>query len=335
VLYAVGALIVALGIVVAIGTILSALSSYRLPSIPAVPITSEAARGIAGLALLCVALILLFAFALYAGFKGRSVVSRVDLTGWDSLVRTLGILYFAATLFLAIAIFVIPGISAFMGGMAIMLLISSALIMVCALLAHLPRQSITAGILLIIAGVLFMLAGRISIPSLGMQLFGISELTSMLFAVGTLAGVAYIIVGVALILRQVILRWPISHIIASVGGVIYAANVAYSAFSAVYYCLSYPLPSGTILGPLETAFGILYSASVMGCSLSGIAGILGIISLIFAIVFVAKAGFPALARVEAPPPAGMPAKELRYCPGCGSPVDPEDVYCGKCGKKLR
>jgi hypothetical protein len=332
VLYAVGALIVALGIVVAIGIILSALPSYRLPGVPIVP----DARTIAGLVLLCVALILLFAFALYAGFKGRSIVSRVDLTGWDSLVRTLGILYFAATLFLAIAIFVIPWMYAFMGGVAIMLLIASALIMVCALLVHSPRQSITAGILLIIAGVLFMLAGSISIPGLGMQLPGISQLTSMLFAVGTLAGVAYIIVGVALILRQVILRWPISHIIASAGGVIYAAGFAYSAFSAVHLSLSYPLPSGAILGPLETAFGILYSANVIGCSLSGIAGILGIVSLIFAIVFVAKTGFPALARVEAPPaPAGVPAKELRYCPGCGSPVDPEDVYCGKCGKKLR
>ena len=330
VLYAVSILIAVLGIVVAVGIVLSALPPVTLPG---VPITPEVIRVIAGLVLFCVGIIVFTVFSLYAGFKGRSVVSKVDLTGWDGLIKTLGKLYFVAMLFLAIGIFIIPGTTGIYG-MTIILLIYSILIMVCALLVPSPQRSIAAGILLIIAAGLSMFGGRISIPGLGAQIPGISQLMSALFVAGTFPGVAFIVVGIALIVRQVILRWPISHLIASVGGLIFAIGIAYADFSIVSFMSGLPLPSGVT--PAETAFWTLYSTSMVSGSLGGIAGILGIVALIFAIVFMVKTGFPALGMVKAPPtPVELPAKELRYCPSCGVPVSPGDIYCGNCGRKLR
>jgi hypothetical protein len=326
-LYAIGVLIIILGLLGAIGILLSGVRPSPTPT----PIPPEAIRAIAGAILILVSFVLLIVFALYAGFKGRSVVSKVDLRGWDSLVRMLGILYFLAALFFAIGTFLIPGTFLFYGTV-IMFLISSILIMVCAQLIRSPELSMPAGIILIIAGILSMIAVGNIMNLLGP--FGTSLGPQLpLFITGTLSGIALIIVGVALILRQMILQWPISHIIAAVGGILYAADFAYSEFSVVSFFASLPLPPGTT--PAETAYLMIYSTVIAGGSLGGIAGILGIIALIYAITFVIKTGFPALARIRAPSASvELPTRELRYCPKCGAPVKPEDFYCEKCGYKL-
>jgi hypothetical protein len=119
-----------------------------------------------------------------------------------------------------------------------------------------------------------------------------------------------------------------------VGGILYAAGYAYFEFAVVSFFSSLPLPPGNT--PAETAYLMIYSTSIVGSSLAGIAGILGIIALIYALIFVIKTGFPARARIGIPSaPVELPTKELRYCPNCGSPINPEDVFCGGCGRKLR
>jgi hypothetical protein len=41
-------------------------------------------------------------------------------------------------------------------------------------------------------------------------------------------------------------------------------------------------------------------------------------------------------KALAPPaPPSVTPLAPNYCPTCGSPVNPEDVYCGKCGRKLK
>jgi hypothetical protein len=40
------------------------------------------------------------------------------------------------------------------------------------------------------------------------------------------------------------------------------------------------------------------------------------------------------ALVQPAPPSVTPLAP-NYCPNCGSPINPEDVFCGRCGKKLK
>jgi hypothetical protein len=153
--------------------------------------------------------------------------------------------------------------------------------------------------------------------------------------------IAIMIVGVAIIIRQIVFQWPfISHILAVIGGFIFAVGIAYIYFSYVSELSSIKLPEwptkpspedSTLLTGLYTN----YYTFITGGSLTGVAGILGIIAMILVIVFVAQTALGP-ARVAAPPkPLEMPSKELRYCPKCGAPVKPEDFYCEKCGYKLR
>lgn len=339
-LFAIGILVVVVGVIVAVSVMLS-----YLPSVPGMPTAPEAARSIAGLVLLGIGFIFFVYFALYAGFKGRGVVSRADLSGWDSVVKNLGKLYFIAMLFLTAGIMVIPGTS-FLYSTVIMLLVASALIMVSAYLAPSLQRSIVAGIILIIASIIMIVGERIGIPGFLRQIPGVSQITSMPLTGGLLSAIAFIIVGIALIVRGMALHQLIPNIIAGIGGIVYASGLAYTQFSIVSFLLelssylSWLQPLGfliprSITGPAEAGFWTFYSTSIAGCSLIGVAGILGLIALILSIVFLVKSVFPAAGVERRPLPPPPEARRLNYCPSCGAQVSPEDVYCGSCGRKLR
>jgi hypothetical protein len=339
-LYAVGTLITVVGVAAGLAIILSSV-----PSGPSMPTTPEVVRAIAGVVLMAIGFIFYVYFALYAGFKGRGVVSRTDLSGWGVVVKNLGRLYFIATLLVAIGIIVIPGTS-FLYSTAIIFLVSSALFMVSAYLAPSLQRSITAGIILIIASITTIVGVRAGIPGFLGQVPGISQITSLPLTYGLLSAIAFMIVGVALIVRGMALHRLIPDIIAGVGGMVYASGLAYTQFSIVSTLselssyLSWLQPLGFLLprritGPAEAGFWTLYSTSIAGSSLIGIAGIIGLIALILSIVFLVKSVLPATVVEKAPPQQPTEPRRLNYCPGCGSPVSPEDMYCGSCGRKLR
>jgi hypothetical protein len=273
ILYAFGILIVILGVIVFVSILVSTLSKYIPPGIIliGIHIPSDVIRSMIGVALILVGSMFYIIFSLYAGFMGRSVVSKIDLRGWGGLIKVLAILNFIAMLFITIGIFNIS-MSSFIYRAFTMILISSILILVCAFLIPL-QHLIEAGILLIIAGILAIVAESTNISVLG-PLASFSTIGA-LFTGGVLPNVALIIVGVAITIRPMTLKWPISHIIASVGGIIYATNIAYTYFSII---LSLPTH-------VPTGFSILYYSIITGGSLVGVAGILGIIALILAIVF--------------------------------------------------
>lgn len=345
-LYAIGVLIIVVGLVVAAGLALSYLPSFPT-GMPAAP---EVARVIAGIVLMATGLIFFIIFAFYAGFGGRRVVSRVDLSGWDVVVKKLGKLYFIATFLLAIGVIIVPGTSP-LYATVIIFLVASLFIMISALLVPHPQRSMAAGILLIIAAVIMIVGRRIGIPALLGQLPGVSQIASIPLTYELFSAIAFMIVGVALIVRGMALHWFIPYIIAGAGGLVYTSGLAYTQFSIVSLLseltsyLSWLQPLGFIIprgvtGAAEASFWTFYSTSIAGCSLIGISGILGLIALILSIVFLVKSIFPTAEIERRPPPPSLPppspeVRRLNYCPSCGAPVSPEDVYCGNCGRKLR
>jgi hypothetical protein len=328
-LFAIGVLVLAIGAVVGLSVLLSIFPFGLLP----VP---EAARIVAGSALIIIGDVFSLLFALYAGFKGRGVVSRPDLSGWELVVKNLGRLYFIATLFVSVGILVIPGTSPIYVS-TVLILVSAVLLMVSAHLTPSPQQSMAAGIVLIVASIASLIGvGAGAAGALGM----LQVATALPATYGLLPAIALMIVGVALILRAAVAQRFISHIVAGVGGIVFAAGLAYVHLStvAVLSQLSSPLtviqalrflvPQRTA-GLVEVASWTLYGTGIAGSSLIGIAGILGLVALILAITFAAKSALPAAPQQPAGP------RQLNYCPGCGSPVSPEDNFCGSCGRRLR
>jgi len=325
-IFAISVLIVVISTIVMIAVLSAALRPT------AVPITATAA---AGLILIDIGIIIYIIFALYAGFKGRSVVLRTDLAGWEATIRNLGGLYFSATLFLVVGMFLIPGTYMLYQAM-VLSLISSILLMISAMIIPSQTQSITAGILVIIAAILSMLV-KVPVKVPDLEHVGFFQVLSMLFLSGTLFTAALIIVGIALILRGTILRPPIYNTVAAVGGVVFAADLAYFGFSLTSLLSWLPSPTD-VPSPAASAYWTFYWTWLAGSSLIGISGIIGLVALICAIIFIVKSGFPAIMRVGIPPPVAPPTpptKPSRYCPSCGSPVDPEDTYCSNCGRKLK
>jgi len=313
VLYATSVLVIIVGVITAMGITFSNLSSVI--SGPWGPVTPEMARTITGLVFIGIGFIIYAVFAIYAGFKGRSVVSNVNLMGWESLIENLGKLYFVATLLLAIGVFIIPRTS-FVYKNVIIALIAALLLMISAFLMPSRQQSITAGVLLIVGAVLSFFAGTFQVPW-SQQMGGFHSVLSTILLSNALVAVALIVVGVALIVRGVIYKPLIYNSVASVGGIIYAVSLAYNGFSLASY-LSELSSSPYVSGAVESAYWILYGTSITGCSLLGIAGILGLVALILAIVFTVKSGFPSIMGTTvsgaatpptAKPPAAKPAEE--------------------------
>lgn len=44
---------------------------------------------------------------------------------------------------------------------------------------------------------------------------------------------------------------------------------------------------------------------------------------------------PQIPQQTAPVAAGQPATAVKFCPGCGKPVNPEGKFCTACGKQIR
>jgi MFS family permease len=338
ILYAIGILIIGIGAIVFYGSLISILEKIKFYLDPS--FRAEVGKVQVALSLFIVYIIFSIIFALYAGLIGRSVVSKMDFGGWRTFIMILGILNFLAILFYALPVFILPGLSQLYAP-AVMILISSILILVCVFL--LPMQRLMeSGILLIVASILAIIAGNITVSILPAYKFLTStHIHGTAFSGGVISIIAIMTVGVAIIIRQIVFQWPfISHIFTVIGGVIFAVGIAYIYFSYVSELSSIKLPEwptkpspedSTLLTGLYTN----YYTFITGGSLTGVAGILGIIAMILVIVFVAQTALGP-ARVAAPPkPLEMPSKELRYCPKCGAPVKPEDFYCEKCGYKLR
>lgn len=336
-LFGIGILIMVIGTIIAIALILST-PSYGIPGLGMGALTAEAIRAIAGIVLVGIGIVFYFIFTMYAGFKGRSVVSKVDLAGWESYVRNLGIMYFIATLLVVIGIFIIPGTSIFYKDI-ILMLISSILLMVSALLVPFHKQSIATGIILIIAAIFTLLPFQFPQLSQASWLVGsipgLSQALTTISIAKILPAVSLMIVGVALILRGIIPKPLICHIIAAVGGLIYVISVIYVSFSTLSLVSEtssyiemlsmaqyYMRGVGTVISALWT----LYYTSIAGLSLTGIAGILGLIALLLVLVYIIKKGFASTGVTI--------VRETRYCPSCGAPVEPGDTYCRRCGRKL-
>lgn len=336
-LFGIGILIMVIGTIIAIALILST-PSYGIPGLGMGALTAEAIRAIAGIVLVGIGIVFYFIFTMYAGFKGRSVVSKVDLAGWESYVRNLGIMYFIATLLVVIGIFIIPGTSIFYKDI-ILMLISSILLMVSALLVPFHKQSIATGIILIIAAIFTLLPFQFPQLSQASWLVGsipgLSQALTTISIAKILPAVSLMIVGVALILRGIIPKPLICHIIAAVGGLIYVISVIYVSFSTLSLVSEtssyiemlsmaqyYMRGVGTVISALWT----LYYTSIAGLSLTGIAGILGLIALLLVLVYIIKKGFASTGVTI--------VRETLYCPSCGAPVEPGDTYCRRCGRKL-
>ena len=152
------------------------------------------------------------------------------------------------------------------------------------------------------------------------QLPNISRIASVLLIDGLLSAIAFILVGVALIIRGVALHQFIPNTIAAttaaIGGIIYTSGFAYIRFS-IALLLSELLSHGSWLqllvfltstpvevsGQAETAFWAFYYTSIAAYSIIGIAGILGLIALAFSIAFLVKYVFPSVrVRKHLPPP---------------------------------
>jgi hypothetical protein len=317
------------------------LSNIRIP--PNTP-----PHYITGFMFILIGLLLYIIFPLYASFGGSIVVSRINLKGWGGLVSSLGIIYFSATLFTTIGIFIFLGdftkildmlrltplysITMMFIMLIIIFFIFSLLLMISALLAPSPKYSIQAGILLIIASILLLIGGSM-IPGL--------SLISFFLNIPVHPVVPLIFIGIALILRQVVLNWPISHIIAAIGGIFFATNIAYISFSTISYfslLFSFIQPLLSMLPQGYTAssntYMIFFFLFIVGFLLIGIAAILGITALILSIVHVAKAISSRLNKAETSS-MSIPIKEMLYCPKCGSLVEPEYFYCSNCGNKLK
>ena len=324
-LYATGTLLIVVGIIVVISSTLSYLSSALV-----IHITPEVTRSITGLVLMSLGFIFFIYFTLYAGFKGYQVISSPDLSGWDVVVRNLSELYFTTMLFLTAGVILTPGASP-LYVTAVTFFTASALIMWSTSLIPQPRQSVVAGILLIIAAVLMIIGEHVglsvfleSFPSISGfmgigQLPGISRMASVLLIDGLFLAIAFILIGVALIVRGIALNrftlYAIATITAAIGGITYASSLAYTRFSITSFLsellshMSWSQLLGflssipiEVSGQVEAAFWTFYYISMAGYLIIGVAGILGLTALVLSIVFLVKSVLPSVKVKKHPPP---------------------------------
>jgi hypothetical protein len=82
---------------------------------------------------------------------------------------------------------------------------------------------------------------------------------------------------------------------------------------------------------IETSVPGLISDNIMWWIIIGV-----IIAVVVTVVIVTLYIIMRRRKALAPPtPPSVTPLAPNYCPSCGSPVNPEDVYCGKCGRKLK
>ncbi|MEM4005145.1 MAG: zinc ribbon domain-containing protein [Desulfurococcaceae archaeon] len=344
--YAVSTLIIVLGSVAGVVAV-STMLSDTYPSAGTID-----ARTMVGLILIGMGLMFQLLFSLYAGFYGRNLILRTNFAGWEEFVKMLAKLYFIATLFIVVGFFVTPQ-GTMISGNLIFLLISSILILIAAPLVPLPQQSFTAGIMLIISAILNFISLRTG--TLGKVFSALPMLESVgLKGIGSLSlhidaqNVALLMIGIALMIRGMSLSKSAlySYLIAIIAGIIYTAGLAYAGISNASLISSIEssiqIISRMLPEPVVSALWTIYYTQIIGNSLLSVAGILGMIALILVLVpglsaFLPGAGIspPPTPRVPPPTPrVGLP-EELRYCPSCGAPVGPHDIYCSRCGRRLR
>jgi hypothetical protein len=85
------------------------------------------------------------------------------------------------------------------------------------------------------------------------------------------------------------------------------------------------------LNLIETSVPGLISDNIMWWIIIGII-VAVVVTVVVVTLYIVMRRRKAL--VQPAPPSVTPLAP-NYCPSCGSPVNPEDVFCGKCGRKLK
>jgi hypothetical protein len=115
----------------------------------------------------------------------------------------------------------------------------------------------------------------------------------------------------------------------------YNKGVLISATMEISMSGSMPMFSGQMkmtvkLNLIETNVPGLISDNIMWWIIIGV-----IVAVVIAVVAVTLYIIKRRKALAQPAQPSITYFTPNYCPNCGSPVNPEDVFCGKCGRKLK
>jgi len=115
----------------------------------------------------------------------------------------------------------------------------------------------------------------------------------------------------------------------------YNKGVLISATIEISMSGSMPMFSGQIkmtvkLNLIETSVSGLISDNIMWWIIIGVIAAVAVAAVAVTLYIIKRR--KALAQ---PPQPSITYFYSNYCPNCGSPVNPEDVYCSRCGRKLK